>query len=152
VITVSDRCSAGQSEDRSGPAVAALLQEAGFEVVAREVIPDDIDRIRELLRAARADLVVTTGGTGLAPRDLTPQATRLELDYEVPGLAEEMRRAGLASTPTALLSRSLAGVMGGRLVLNLPGSPRGATESLSAVLPVLPHAIALLGGQPGRPH
>ncbi len=130
--------------------MAALLRAAGFEISGSRVIPDEIDQIRELLREAAADLVVTTGGTGLSARDVTPQATRLELDYEVPGLAEEMRRAGLASTPQAMLSRSVAGVMQGKLVLNLPGSERGATESLGAVLPALRHAVDLLGGR--SPH
>jgi molybdenum cofactor synthesis domain-containing protein len=147
VITVSDRCAAGEAEDRSGPAVAAMLEEAGIEVTGRHVIPDESDEIRALLREAGSDLVVTTGGTGLGPRDVTPQATALELDYEVPGLGEEMRRAGLASTPLSMLSRGLAGVRGRTLLLNLPGSARGATESLAAVLPALGHALELLQGR-----
>jgi molybdopterin adenylyltransferase len=150
VITVSDRCSAGEAEDRSGPAVARLLEAAGFAVTGRHVIPDELDEIRELLREASADLVVTTGGTGLAPRDVTPQATALEIDFQVPGLAEEMRRAGSASTPMAALSRGLAGVRGRTLILNLPGSERGATESLAAVLPALGHALQQLSGQTGH--
>lgn len=150
VITVSDRCSAGEAEDRSGPAVVELLERAGFSVAGRTIVPDEVEQIRAALREADANLVVTTGGTGLGHRDVTPQASRSEIDYEIPGLAEEMRRAGLASTPMAMLSRSLAGVMAGRLVLNLPGSVRGATESLSAVLPALDHAIDLLGNRPGH--
>ena len=150
VITVSDRCSAGEAEDRSGPAVADLLRGAGFEVIGRVMVPDDTEQIRQVLRDAEANLVVTTGGTGLSPRDVTPQATRLELDYEIPGLSEHMRQAGLASTPMSMLSRSLAGVMRGKLVLNLPGSERGATESLAAVLPALGHAVDLLGGRDGH--
>jgi molybdopterin adenylyltransferase len=146
VITVSDRCAAGEAEDRSGPAVAALLEAAGFEVTGRQVVPDEVDEIRALLREAGGDLIVTTGGTGLATRDVTPQATALELDYQVPGLAEEMRRVGTASTPMAALSRGLAGVRGRRLILNLPGSERGATESLAAVLPALGHAVQQLAG------
>ena len=106
--------------------------------------------IRALLREADGNLVVTTGGTGLSARDVTPQATALEIDYPVPGLAEEMRRAGMASTPMAALSRSLAGVRGRTLILNLPGSERGATESLVAVLPVLGHALQQLAGQTGH--
>jgi molybdenum cofactor biosynthesis protein B len=137
VITVSDRCAAGEAEDLSGPAVARLLEAAGIEVTNSHVIPDEADEIRALLREAGADLVVTTGGTGLGPRDVTPQATAQELDYQVPGLGEEMRRAGLASTPLSVLSRGLAGVRGRTLILNLPGSERGATESLAAVLPIL---------------
>jgi len=147
VITVSDRGAAGEAEDTSGPAVATLLESAGFEVIGRQVIPDEIDEIRALLREAGGDLVVTTGGTGLSPRDVTPQATALEIDFEVPGLAEEMRRVGMASTPMAALSRGLAGVRGRTLILNLPGSQRGATESLSAVLPTLRHAVEQLAGR-----
>ncbi len=116
-------------------------------MVGRSVIPDEVDEIRALLREAGGDLVVTTGGTGLAPRDVTPQATALEIEYPVPGLAEEMRRAGTASTPMAALSRGIAGVRGRTLILNLPGSERGATESLAAVLPALVHAVQQLAGQ-----
>ena len=147
VITISDRCSAGEAEDRSGPAVAALLEGAGFDVTGRHLIPDEVDEIRALLREADSNLVVTTGGTGLALRDVTPQATALEIDFEVPGLAEEMRRVGVASTPMAVLSRGIAGVKGRTLILNLPGSERGATESLAAVLPVIGHAVQQLAGQ-----
>ena len=136
-------------EDVSGPAVSERLESAGFHVERHEVIPDHRDRIIEVLMGAVGDgydLVVTTGGTGLGPRDLTPQATSALLDYDVPGLAEEMRRAGAAHTPLAILSRGVAGVRGRTLVLNLPGSVKGATESLDAVLPVLPHALQLLRG------
>ena len=147
VITVSDRCAAGEAEDRSGPAVAAALEEAGFRIAGRSLVPDEAPEIRAAIREAGADLVVTTGGTGLAARDVTPQATAHEIDYEVPGLAEEMRRAGLGSTPMAMLSRGLAGVRGRTLVLNLPGSVRGAGESLQAVLPALGHALQLLAGR-----
>ena len=147
MITVSDRCAAGEAEDLSGPAVARLLESAGIEVTNSNLIPDEADEIRALLREAGADLVVTTGGTGLGPRDVTPQATAQELDYQVPGLGEEMRRAGLASTPLSVLSRGLAGVRGRTLILNLPGSERAATESLAAVLPVLGHALELLRGR-----
>ena len=149
VLTVSDGVSAGTREDRSGAALRRLLEAAGFEVEAAAV-PDERERIGRAIWeavAAGADLVVSTGGTGLGPRDVTPQATAPLLDYEVPGLAEEMRRAGLASTPMAALSRSLAGVRGQSLVLNLPGSERGATESLEAVLPALGHALAMLAGR-----
>jgi molybdopterin adenylyltransferase len=147
VITVSDRCSAGEAEDRSGPALVALLEAAGIEVAGRSLVPDEVAEIRAALREAGADLVVTTGGTGLAARDVTPQATAMEIDYLVPGLAEEMRRVGVASTPMAMLSRGLAAVRGRSLVLNLPGSERGATESLAAVLPVLGHALQQLAGR-----
>jgi len=126
------------------------LEQAGIEVTGRHLIPDEADEIRALLREAGADLVVTTGGTGLGPRDVTPQATALEVDYEVPGIGEEMRRAGQASTPAAMLSRGLAGVRGQTLVINLPGSEQGASESLAAVLPALGHALELLRGEPAH--
>ena len=124
-----------------------MLETAGLEVVGRGLVPDEVDEIRAALREATADLVLTTGGTGLAARDVTPEATAHEIDYQVPGIAEEMRRAGLASTPMSMLSRGLAGVRGRSLLINLPGSERGATESLAAVLPVLGHALQLLAGR-----
>lgn len=148
VLTVSDRATAGAMADESGPAVRRLLAEAGFEVSEVAVVPDERERIAEFLAAAALahELVVTTGGTGLGPRDVTPEATRPLLDYEVPGLAELMRAEGLRSTPMAALSRSLAGVRGRSLIVNLPGSVRGATESLAAIVPVLRHAVGLLAG------
>jgi molybdopterin adenylyltransferase len=152
VLTVSDRASRGAMADESGPAVRRLLAGAGFDVSEVAVVPDERDRIAAFLVAAARDheLVVTTGGTGLAPRDVTPEATRSVLDYEVPGLAELMRTAGIRKTPLAALSRAVAGVRGRTLVVNLPGSVRGATESLEAILPVLPHAAALLRGDAGH--
>lgn len=126
-----------------------MLKDAGFEASGPDVVPDDRERITSAIERAvteGADLVVTTGGTGLGPRDVTPQATLTLLDYEVPGLGELMRRAGTGKTPMAALSRSLAGVRGQTLILNLPGSRAGATESLEAVVPVLRHAIELLHG------
>jgi molybdopterin adenylyltransferase len=148
VLTVSDGVAEGVREDASGRAVAEALAGAGFEVARREVVPDRRDRIEGILRelAADAALVVTTGGTGLGPRDLTPEATRAVLDREAPGLAEAMRTAGRLTTPMADLSRGVAGNIGRALVVNLPGSPGGAVESLKAVLPVVPHALELLSG------
>ncbi|HUY73385.1 MAG TPA: MogA/MoaB family molybdenum cofactor biosynthesis protein [Candidatus Dormibacteraeota bacterium] len=149
VITVSDRASAGTMKDESGPALAERLKRQHFEVSGPEVVPDEQDRITDAILAAVAkgvDVVITTGGTGLGPRDVTPQATAALLDYEVPGLAEEMRRAGASSTPMSALSRGMAGVRGRSLVINVPGSVKGAVESLEAVMPVLEHAIRLLHG------
>ena len=149
VITVSDGVSAGVREDRSGEAVRARLVAAGFRVERSQVLPDDPERLTAALVGASGDgfeLVVTTGGTGLGPRDRTPEATAAALDYEVRGLAEEMRRAGALQTPMAVLSRALAGVRGSTLILNLPGSERGATQSLDAISSVLPHALQLLRG------
>ena len=148
VITVSDGVAEGVRADAAGPAVAAVLMEAGFEV-ARRVVPDEPGAIRAAIQelAGQAALVVTAGGTGLGSRDVTPEATREVIDREVPGLAESMRAAGRASTPMADLSRGLAGAVGRSLVLNLPGSERGAVESLEAVLPAIPHAAELLAGR-----
>ena len=149
VITVSDGVAAGTRTDASGAALVEMLRAAGFEVGVPTVVPDERDRIGEAIVGAITDgagLVVTTGGTGLGPRDVTPQATAALIDYEVAGLGEVMRGAGLKSTPRAALSRSLAGVRGGALILNLPGSRSGATESLESVMPVLAHALQLLRG------
>jgi molybdenum cofactor biosynthesis protein B len=149
VITVSDRASAGTMKDESGPALVERLKRERFDVSGPEVVPDERDRIAAAIEAAvtsGVDAVITTGGTGLGPRDVTPQATAPLLDYEVPGLAEAMRRAGASSTPMSALSRGMAGVRGRTLVINVPGSVKGATESLEAVMPVLAHAIRLLHG------
>lgn len=153
VFTISDSRFAGQGIDRSGPAVAKRLEYAGFDVTSVEILPDNREGIIEALMDAVSDgvgLVVTTGGTGLGARDFTPQATSAILDYEVPGLAEQMRRAGFEKTPYALLSRGVTGVRQGSLILNLPGSTDGALQSLEAVLDAIPHAITLLRGE--KPH
>ncbi|MCI0344802.1 MAG: MogA/MoaB family molybdenum cofactor biosynthesis protein [Chloroflexi bacterium] len=147
VVTASDRASAGLREDASGAAIEARLSGIGLRV-ERRIVADDRATLESAVRegAATHQLVVTTGGTGLTPRDVTPQATRAVIDYEVPGLAEAMRAAGRSKTPLADLSRSLAGVAGRTLVLNLPGSPKAATESLDAILAVIPHALETLAG------
>ena len=153
VITVSDRASAGIIKDASGPALVDLMRQGGFDVSGPEVVPDNAQLISDAITSAASrgsDVVVTTGGTGLGPRDVTPQATAALLDYEVPGISEEMRRVGTASTPTAALSRSMAGVHGRTLIINVPGSVKGATESLAAVIPILGHAVQLLRGD--TPH
>ncbi|MFN2555649.1 MAG: molybdopterin-binding protein [Nitriliruptorales bacterium] len=154
VVTVSDGVFAGSREDRSGQAVSAALGAAGFEVAHRAVVPDERDEIERALRdlARRADLVVTTGGTGLGPRDVTPEATRAVLERDVPGLGEAMRAVGRATTPLADLSRGLVGAIGAALVVNLPGSRKGAVESLGAILPTLPHALDLLAGETRHGH
>ena len=149
VITVSDRVSADKMPDESGPALIRILKQDHFEVSGPEVVPDSRERITDAIVAAAAggaDVVVTTGGTGLGPRDVTPQATSMVIDFDVPGIGEVMRRAGAASTPMAALSRSMAGVRGHTLIINVPGSVKGATESLEAVMPMLGHAIRLLRG------
>ncbi|GAA5338562.1 MogA/MoaB family molybdenum cofactor biosynthesis protein [Thermus antranikianii] len=154
ILTVSDKGSRGEREDTTHLAIREALKGGPFEVVAYEIVPDEPPLIKKALRlwADREglDLILTNGGTGLAPRDKTPEATRELLDKEVPGLAELMRLKGLEKTPMAALSRGLAGVRGKSLILNLPGSPKGARESLEAVLPVLPHALNLITGKAWR--
>ncbi|MBL9148881.1 MAG: MogA/MoaB family molybdenum cofactor biosynthesis protein [Phycisphaerae bacterium] len=146
VLTVSDRCARGEATDASGPAIASLLRDRiAAEIVATACVPDEPGAIATVIRSwAHVALVVTTGGTGLSPRDRTPEAIRPLLDREAPGLMELARSRTASITPLAYLSRGIAGTMGSTLVLTLPGSPKGAVEQLSALLDVLPHALAVL--------
>jgi molybdopterin adenylyltransferase len=152
VLTISDKGSQGKREDQSGELAAAMIHEMGIPVVKREIVPDAIELIRDTLcRWVDRDglrLIVTSGGTGLSPTDVTPQAMKEVIDYEVPGMAEAMRAASLRKTPHAMLSRAMVGVRKGCLIINLPGSPNGVRENLQVVLPALHHAIEKLCGDP----
>jgi len=148
VLTVSDRAARGEREDASGPALAEDLRALGFEVTAAGAVPDERAAIADRLRVLAADhaLVLTTGGTGLAPRDVTPEATRDVIERLAPGFVEEIRRRSAERFPNAILSRAVCGVLGRCLILNLPGSPRGARECLGFVAPVIAHGLKVLGG------
>ncbi len=151
VLTISDRCHAGTRVDVSGPAVAARLAERGFDVAWREVLPDERTaieaRLKELAGAGDCQVIFTTGGTGVTARDITPEATRAVVERELPGLGELMRAEGLKKTRRAALSRATAGTLAGALIVNLPGSPRGARESLDAIVDLAPHIVELLQGR-----
>lgn len=153
VLTVSDKGSRGERVDTSGAAIRTLLEAAAFEIARYAIVADEREPIAAMLRAwaddDRLDLVLTTGGTGLSPRDVTPEATRALLDYEVAGIAEALRADGLRQTPFAMLSRALAGVRARTLIINLPGSERAVRENLAVLLPVLPHALGTLRGEQG---
>lgn len=152
VITVSDSAFNGHREDLSGPAVSDFLDDHGFEVRGSAIVPDDAAQIKDVLLDAcpRADLVVTTGGTGIALRDITPEITREVCERLIEGIPERMRAEGLKHTPLAPLSRAVCGTRGSTLILNLPGSPKGSVESLQAVIELLPHMIDLLHGKTGH--
>jgi molybdenum cofactor synthesis domain-containing protein len=150
ILTLSDRSASGRRADASGPALAALIEAQGWRIVEQSLLPDDGPAIRAALiswaDAGHMDVILTTGGTGFAPRDVTPEATRAVIEREAPGLAEAMRTASLQVTPHAMLSRVVAGIRKKTLIINLPGSPKGAVENLQVVIPVLPHAVQLLRG------
>jgi len=150
VVTVSDKGSQGLREDLSGPEVAGILKDHRIEVTTVTIVPDETEAIsavlRELADRRCLDLVVTTGGTGVTPRDVTPEATRAVLDREIPGIGEAMRQASMAVTPHAMISRALAGIRGQTLIVNLPGSPKGARENLAVIMPAIPHAVAKIKG------
>ncbi|MBI1987491.1 MAG: MogA/MoaB family molybdenum cofactor biosynthesis protein [Nitrospinae bacterium] len=154
VLTISDKGARGEREDRSGAAIREMLTAPPYQLCHYRILPDEKEEIAQSLRdladGGEVDLVVTTGGTGLAPRDVTPEATAAVIEREVPGLAEAMRMEGLKVTPLAMLSRAVAGIRKGTLIVNLPGSPKGARENLAVILPVLPHAIEKLLGDPGE--
>jgi molybdenum cofactor synthesis domain-containing protein len=155
VVTVSDSAFVGKRADASGPAVKARLEQLGWPVSAVEVVPDELPAISQRLSAVadagQVCAIFTTGGTGVAARDVTPEATRAVIDREIPGIGELMRATGRNSTPFATLSRAIAGIRGQVLIVNLPGSPRGAVESLDAIVEVVPHVLKLLSGQTEHP-
>lgn len=150
VITVSDACSVGEREDTSGETVLQLLTELGAEIVAKEIVNDDLeplaDKLRHYADLKDVNLIVTTGGTGFGPRDNTPEATLKVIEREAPGLAEAMRMGTLKNTPMAMISRGVCGIRSGALIVNLPGSPKAVRESFEIIRPVLSHAVALLEG------
>jgi molybdopterin adenylyltransferase len=152
ILTVSDRSARGDRPDLSGPALVELVRAQGWQVERTAILADDLPALRETLSAwadgADLDVILTTGGTGFSPRDVTPEATRLVIEREAPGLAEAMRFESLKFTPHAMLSRALAGIRGNVLIINLPGSPKAAVENLQVILPVLPHAVELLHNDP----
>lgn len=152
VLTISDKGSRDLREDESGKIVVGMLEEKGFSVLKKEIVPDDqkqiVDTLKIWVDKDRLSLVITSGGTGVSPTDVTPQAMEEVIDFQVPGMAEAMRAQSLRKTPHAMISRAMAGVRGGCLIINLPGSPRGAKENLLVVLPALNHALSKLAGDP----
>jgi molybdenum cofactor synthesis domain-containing protein len=152
ILTLSDRSARGERPDASGPALEAVIRAQGWQVACTGVLPDEQSEIRRLLAewadSGEMDVLLTTGGTGFSPRDVTPEATLSVVERPAPGIAEAMRSASLAVTPHAMLSRAAAGIRAGVLIINLPGSPKAAVENLQVVLPVLPHAVQLLRSDP----
>ena len=153
ILTISDRSSKGERPDLSGPALEEMIKSQGWEVAGMQIIPDELQVIKDKLviwsDSNDFDLILTTGGTGFSPRDITPEATAQVIERETPGLAEAMRAESLKVTPHAMMSRAQAGIRGQTLIVNLPGSPRAAVENLNVILPVVEHAIDLLAGDPG---
>ena len=153
VLTVSDRTARGERPDESGPALVALIKAHGWQVAREDVLPDDLKLLRETMSAwadrGGLDIILTTGGTGFALRDVTPEATRALIDREAPGLAEAMRAASAAKSKHAMLSRAVAGLRGKVLIINLPGNPKAAVDNLEAILPVMEHAVQLVRDDPG---
>jgi molybdopterin adenylyltransferase len=154
ILTISDRGSRGEREDSSGPLIREMLKDLPAEVVHYEIIPDEKKKIIKALKKnadeLKADLILTTGGTGLSPRDVTPDATREVIEKEVPGFSEAMRAESLKKTPHAMISRAITGIRGSSLIVNLPGSPKSVKENLSVILPALPHALSKLKGDPSE--
>ncbi len=148
VLTLSDKGSKGEREDTSGPAIEKLVKKIGAEVVSYDILPDEKRLIKKKLISLckKADLILTTGGTGVSPRDVTPDATKEVIQYEIPGIAEAIRAASLKKTPYAMISRAVAGVRGETLIINLPGSPNAVKENLAVILPVLPHVLEKIKG------
>ena len=153
VITASTKGAKGERPDESGPAMAEVLRSSGAEVISTDLVPDDVARLEAAMRkaiAAGANVILTTGGTGLSPNDVTPEATRRVITREIPGIAEALRARSLQKTAHGMLSRAVAGEASGVLIVNLPGSPKAVRESLEVLLPALPHAIELLAGESGE--
>jgi molybdenum cofactor synthesis domain-containing protein len=152
ILTISDKGSRGEREDQSGPEICRLIASLPATVEASEIIPDEeeviVEKLLDYVDRKKLDLILTTGGTGLSPRDVTPEATRKVLDKEVPGIAEAMRAEGMKITPMAMLSRAVAGIRRRSLIINLPGSPQAVRENLSVILPVLKHALEKIQGDP----